>query len=59
MLKAEDVSAVLLDLELPDVSGLDLLTKIRGDIGPHLPVIYPQQVSCGAKLQPHKADVNP
>ncbi len=59
ILKAEHVSAVLLDPRLPDMSGLELLKKIREGIDPHLPVIYPRQVSCGAQLQPHKADVNP
>jgi DNA-binding NtrC family response regulator len=39
ILKAEDILAVLLDLQLPDMSGLEILQKIHRDIDPHLPVI--------------------
>src|SRR3990172_13191908 len=39
ILKTEHVSAVLLGLQLPVMSGLELLKKIREDVDPHLPVI--------------------
>jgi DNA-binding NtrC family response regulator len=39
ILRAEDILAVLLDLELPDMSGLEILQKIHRDVDPHIPVI--------------------
>jgi DNA-binding NtrC family response regulator len=39
VLATDRVSAVLLDLKLPDAHGIDILRKIRTDIDPYLPVI--------------------
>lgn len=38
-LKTAQVDAILLDLDLPDQNGIDLLTKIRKEYDPHIPVI--------------------
>ena len=39
ILKSEQISAVLLDLELPDMFGTEVLRIIHEDIEPHMPVI--------------------
>jgi DNA-binding NtrC family response regulator len=39
IIESELISAVLLELTLPDMHGLDVLKKIHADIDPHLPVI--------------------
>lgn len=39
ILKSEQISAVLLDLELPDLFGTEVLRIIHEDIEPHMPVI--------------------
>jgi DNA-binding NtrC family response regulator len=39
ILKSKQVNTVLLDLHLPDMHGLQVLEKIRGEIDPYLPVI--------------------
>lgn len=39
LLESEQFSAVLLDLMMPDLHGLDVLRRIHAEIDPHLPVI--------------------
>ena len=39
ILESEQVSAVLLDLKMSDMHGTEVLTRIRTQIDPHLPVI--------------------
>jgi DNA-binding NtrC family response regulator len=39
ILESEPVAAVLLDLKMPEMQGLEVLAKIRAQIDPHLPVI--------------------
>ncbi len=39
ILESEPVSAVLLDLKMPEMHGTEVLAKIRTQIDPHLPVI--------------------
>ncbi|MHB8078091.1 MAG: sigma-54-dependent transcriptional regulator, partial [Candidatus Krumholzibacteriia bacterium] len=39
LMEAEQFSAVLLDLMMPDLHGLEVLKRIHADIDPHLPVI--------------------
>ncbi len=39
ILKEENVAAVLLNLQLPDVSGIELLKQIHSEIDPYKPVI--------------------
>jgi DNA-binding NtrC family response regulator len=38
-LRSKDISAVLLDLGLPDIPGMEVLKRIREEIDPHIPVI--------------------
>jgi DNA-binding NtrC family response regulator len=39
ILESESVSAVLLDLKMPEIHGTEVLSRIRSEIDPHLPVI--------------------
>ncbi len=39
ILESEPVSAVLLDLKMPEMHGSEVLSRIRSQIDPHLPVI--------------------
>ncbi len=39
LVESEKVSAVLLDLKMPDMNGIDVLKKIHEQLDPHLPVI--------------------